>query len=66
MEDITEFSLKDIHLFPELLAPFTLRRGMWGILNRKGRITIIVDLQRLLKEKVQKQVTGHPEVQHHQ
>ncbi len=51
MEDIAEFSQNDISLFPALLEPFTIRRGVWGILPRNGRMVLLVDFIRLLKEK---------------
>jgi len=54
MEEITVFSHNDIRLFPDLLEPFTLRKGLWGILPRNGRMVLLVDFQRLLKGK-------HPE-----
>lgn len=51
MEDIAEFRQNDIRLFPELLEPFTLRNGMWGILPRNGHLVLLVDILRLLKGK---------------
>lgn len=51
MEDITEFSLNDIHLFPALLEPFAIKRGMWGILPLNGKMVLLVDFQLLLKQK---------------
>jgi hypothetical protein len=51
MEDIAEFSQNDIRLFPELLEPFALRNGMWGILPRNGHLVLLVDFQRLLMGK---------------
>ncbi len=49
MEHIGEFSQDDITPFPPLLEPFSLRRGMWGILVRNGRVVLLLDLLRLLK-----------------
>jgi hypothetical protein len=51
MEDIAECSHTDISLFPDMLEPFTLRRGLWGILPRNGHMVLLVDFKRLLKEK---------------
>jgi hypothetical protein len=51
MEHIGEFSQDDIVPFPPLLEPFSLRRGMWGILSRHGTIVVLLDFQRLLKER---------------
>lgn len=54
MEDIAEFSQDDISLFPALLEPFSLRMGMWGILQRQGEIVLLLDLPRLLKDEILK------------
>ena len=51
MEHIGEFSQDDIIPFPPLLEPFSLRRGMWGILVRNERVVLLLDLLRLLKER---------------
>lgn len=51
MEDVTEFSQNDICLFPSLLEPFTLRKGLWGILPRNKIMVLLLDFQRLLKER---------------
>ena len=51
MEDIAEFSQDDIRLFPALLEPFAIRRGLWGILPRNGFMVLLVDFQRLLRNK---------------
>ncbi|NTW98776.1 MAG: hypothetical protein HGB35_02385 [Geobacteraceae bacterium] len=51
MEHIGEFSQDDIIPFPPLLEPFSLRRGMWGILSHHGNIVVLLDFQRLLQEK---------------
>ncbi|HXE96424.1 MAG TPA: hypothetical protein VN642_08465 [Dongiaceae bacterium] len=50
MEDIAEFSQNDIRLFPPLLEVFSLRRGMWGVLPRHGRMVLLVDFKRLIRE----------------
>ena len=52
MEDIAEFSQDDIRLFPELLEPFTMRRGLWGILPVNGIMVLLLDVQLFLKQKL--------------
>ena len=49
MEDIAEFSQNDIQPFPALLEPFTLRKGMWGILLLDGKMVLLLDFQRLAR-----------------
>ena len=51
MEEIAEFSQDDISLFPTLLEPFALQKGMWGILARHGSMVLLLDFHRLLMEK---------------
>lgn len=51
MEDVAELSQNDIRPFPALLEPFTLRKGLWGILPRNGSMVLLLDFQRLLKER---------------
>ena len=51
MEDIAEFSVSDIQLFPALLSNFALKRGLWGILPLQGRMILLVDFMLLLKER---------------
>jgi chemotaxis signal transduction protein len=51
MEDVAGFLQNDIRLFPALLEPFALKRGMWGILLLHGRMVLLVDFIRLLKER---------------
>ena len=50
MEDIAEFSQNDIRLFPALLEPFAIRRGLWGVLPRNGIMVLLVDFQRFLRK----------------
>ena len=52
MEDIAEFSQDDIRLFPELLEPFAMRRGLWGILPVNGIMVLLLDFQLFLKQKL--------------
>ena len=49
MEEIAEFRLNEIGLLPRLLEPFTLRRGIWGVLPRKGSITLLMDFKLFLR-----------------
>jgi len=51
MEDIAEFSQSDISLFPSMLEPFVLQKGLWGLLQRQARLVLLLDFQRLLREK---------------
>jgi hypothetical protein len=51
MEDIAEFSQHDISLFPALMEPFALQKGMWGILARRGTMVLLLDFLRLFKER---------------
>ena len=52
MEDIVDFSQNDIRLFPELLEPFTLRNGIWGIVVKDDRMILLVDFKRLLRDRM--------------
>lgn len=49
VEEISVFSLNDIYAFPTLCEPFTLKKGMWGILKHKERMFFMVDFHLLLK-----------------
>jgi len=49
MEEIGAFSLRDIRLFPALLEPLALQKGLWGILPRGEKMVFLVDFQLLLK-----------------
>ena len=51
IEDVAEFSLNDIKLFPDLIHSFALRKGLWGILPRNGVLVMLVDFMLLLKQK---------------
>lgn len=52
MEDVAAYSLNEIQLFPALLEPYVMRRGLWGILQRNGVLVLLVDFQRLLQHKL--------------
>jgi hypothetical protein len=51
MEDVTEFDINAIRPFPIILEPFVLRKGMWGVLPRDGRMTMLLDFTRLFKDR---------------
>lgn len=51
LEDVSEFSLNDLRLFPAHLEPFVMRGGLWGILMRNGVMVLLVDFQRLRQNK---------------
>lgn len=53
MEDIAECSLNDIRPLPANLEPFTLQKGIWGILPRNGRMTLLLDFMSLFGRKHQ-------------
>lgn len=59
LEDIEEFSRHDIRLFPELLEPAALQNGMWGIVVKDDRMILLVDFERLLRERID--ATAHGE-----
>jgi chemotaxis signal transduction protein len=50
MEDIADCSKDDISLLPPLIEPFALRKGIWGVLSRKGRMIFLLDFYRLKNE----------------
>ncbi|HBA70925.1 MAG: hypothetical protein A2X82_00885 [Geobacteraceae bacterium GWC2_55_20] len=51
MEDIREIATDSILPFPPLLEPFALRKGMWGVLLVEGKMVLLVDFMRILREK---------------
>ena len=57
MEDIAEFSLNDLRPLPPIVEPFALRKGIWGILPGKGRMTLLLDFKSLFDKKVQLPLT---------
>jgi len=61
MEDIVDFSQNDIRLFPALLEPLVIRRGLWGILLRNDCMVLLLDFKRLLKERRSGLTEGEPE-----
>lgn len=54
MEDVAEFNSNDIRIFPALLEPFSLLKGMWGILPWHGNMVLLVDFHRLGKKRARK------------
>lgn len=53
LDEIAEFGREDIRLFPTLLEPYAMRKGIWGILPRPRHLVLLVDFQLLLKHKPQ-------------
>ena len=51
LEDMAEISADDIRSFPPLIEPFALRGGMWGVVERNGRMVMLLDFQRLIRNK---------------
>ncbi|MDD2272389.1 MAG: hypothetical protein PHP95_09615 [Desulfuromonadaceae bacterium] len=51
MEDIAEISSVDIQSFPLLVESLALRKGMWGVTVREGRMVLLIDFTRLLRHK---------------
>ncbi len=49
MEDIAEFSADDIRLLPPIVESFAVKRGIWGVLLRRKRMTLLLDLMCLPK-----------------
>jgi chemotaxis signal transduction protein len=49
IEELLEVPLDAIRPFPSLVEPFSLRRGLWGVLPSHGRLILLVDLQQMLK-----------------
>lgn len=51
MIGIHEYQVREICLFPPLIKPFALRKGMWGLLVENNRMILLVDFQRLSRER---------------
>lgn len=51
MDEIAAFGSRELRLFPALLEPFALRRGLWAILPHKGHLVLLVDFQILSRRK---------------
>ncbi len=49
MEELLDIPLEAIRPFPDLVEPFSLRRGLWGILPNQGQLIFLVDLQQMVK-----------------
>lgn len=47
IEDIVVAEVEHVRPMPSLVEPYALRKGMWGVLLREGRVYILVDLNRL-------------------
>lgn len=48
MEDVTEYSVNAICPFPSLIEPYLLSIGMWGMLQRGGKIVLLLDLMQMI------------------
>lgn len=48
MEELLDIPLEALRPFPDLVEPFSLRRGLWGILANQGSLVFLVDLQQVL------------------
>jgi hypothetical protein len=51
LEDMAGISVGDIRSLPPLIEPFALQRGMWGVIVRDGKLVLLMDFQRLMKNK---------------
>ena len=49
--DIVETDCRDIHPMPPLIELFALKRGLWGVLPRNGRLVLVIDFLLLAREK---------------
>ena len=49
IEELLDVPLDAIRPFPQLVEPFSLRRGLWGVLPSQDRLVLLVDLQQMLK-----------------
>ncbi len=52
LQDVTRVVAGDIHPFPSLVEPYALHKGMWGIVVKDGRMILLVDFQRLMRERM--------------
>ncbi|MFP5223158.1 MAG: hypothetical protein ACLGSA_12785 [Acidobacteriota bacterium] len=50
LEDLVEISADEVRLLPPTVAPYVLRKGLWGVLPRQGRLYMLVDLNRLARQ----------------
>lgn len=51
MEEIAEFAIDDMRPLPALCEPFCLANGIWGVLPRKERLTLLLDLTGLFSRR---------------
>jgi chemotaxis signal transduction protein len=51
LQDVTRIVAGDIHPFPPVVEPFALHKGMWGIVVKDERMILLVDFQRLMRER---------------
>ena len=48
MDELLDIPLAAIRPFPDLVEPFSLRSGLWGILPNQGHLVFLADLQQML------------------
>jgi chemotaxis signal transduction protein len=51
LQDVTRVVAGDIHPFPSLVEPLALNKGMWGVVVKDDRMILLVDFQRLMRER---------------
>lgn len=52
MTDIVATDCRDIRPMPPLIELFALKKGLWGVLPRDGRLVLVIDFLLLAREKV--------------
>lgn len=48
MDELLDTPLEAVRAFPDAVEPFSLRRGLWGILPNQGHLVFLADLQQML------------------
>lgn len=52
LEDILSIRTEEIHPMPKIIAPFIMAKGLWGVLLRNGKPSILlVDFLYLVRER---------------
>ena len=51
MEELIGISADDIAPLPRLMERSALGRGIWGVVERQGRMILLLDFQRFLRDK---------------
>lgn len=47
VEELVAVTAADIRPFPALIEPLALRRGMWGVYAKNGRLFLLLDFERV-------------------